>query len=76
MAQDVERVGILRVAGRQDLDRLPVAQGEAQVLGLAVRPDEDGLLRQLGADRSSRVEPSRTFGKLELGGVRQNDLHE
>ena len=76
VAQDVERVGILRVAGRQDLDRLPVLERQAHVLDLAVRPDEDCLLGQLGADRGSRVEPRRTFGKLELGRVGQDDLHD
>ena len=76
VAEDVERVGILRVAGRQDLDRLPVLERQAQVLHLAVRANEHGLLGQLGPDRGSRVEPRRAVGKLELGRVGQNDLHD
>src|SRR5262249_1773334 len=37
MAQDVKRVGIVRVARRQDLDRLPVLERQANILDAAVR---------------------------------------
>src|SRR4029450_10413274 len=37
VARDVERVRVLRVPRRQDLDRLPVRERQAQVLDLAVR---------------------------------------
>ena len=76
VAKDVERVRILRVARRQDLDRLPVLERQAQVLHLAVRADENGLLGQLRADRGGRVEPRRAVGKFELARVGKNDLHE
>jgi hypothetical protein len=62
VAQDVERVGSSRVARGQDLDRLPVLERHAQVLDVAVRADQNGLLGQLRADRGSRVEPRRAVG--------------
>jgi hypothetical protein len=61
MAEDVERVGIFRVARRQDLDRLTVLERQPQILDAAVRAHEHGLLGQLGADRGSSVEACRAF---------------
>ena len=76
VAQDVERVRVVRVARRQDLDRLPVLERQAQVLDLSVRAHEDGLLGQLRPDRGSRVEPRRAVGKFEFRRVGKNDLHD
>ena len=59
VAEDVERVGIVLVAGREDLDRLAVLERQPQVLDAAVRADEDGLLGQLRPDRARGVEARR-----------------
>ena len=75
VAQDVERVGILRVAGRQDLDLLAVLEWRAQVLDEPVRAHEDGLLGQLRPDRARRVETGGAVGKFELRRIGQYDLH-
>jgi len=69
MAQDVERVGIVLVAGREDLDPLPIGERRTHVLDVAVRPDEDGLLGELRSDRARGVEAGRALGQLELGVV-------
>ena len=70
-----ERILVLRVARRQDLDPLAVLEREAQIAYRAVRADEHGLLRELRADRARRVEARGTVGQLELGRVGQHDLH-
>ena len=75
MAQDGERVGIVRVARGQDLDRLAVGERQPQVLHLAVRAHEHRLLGELRPDRARGVEPGRAVGKLELGLVGKDDLH-
>ena len=67
VAEDVERVRILRVARRQDLDRLAVLEREPHVLDTAVRADEHGFLGQFRPDRGSRVEPRCPFRELQLG---------
>ena len=76
VAEDVERVGIVSVARRQDLDRLAVLERQPQVLQLPVRAHENGLLSELGADRGGRVETRRAVGKFEFGGVGKKDLHD
>ena len=58
VAEHGERVRVLGVARRQDLDPLPVRQRQPQVADGPVRAQEDGLLGQLGADRARRVEPT------------------
>ena len=70
-----QRVLVLRVARREDLDALAVREREPQVARRAVRAQEDGLLGELGADRAGCVEPGRALGQLQLGGVRKHDLH-
>ena len=67
VAEHVERVGVARVARRQDLDRLAVLERQAQVLDVAVRADEHRLLGELRPDRARGVEPGRAVGKFELG---------
>ena len=70
VAEDVERVRIVLVAGRQDLDLLAVGERQAQVADVAVRADEHRLLGELRADRaraSSPVAPSGSSSS-ELSG--------
>ena len=67
VAQDVERVRVGGVAHGEDLDVRALDQRRAQVLHLAVGPDQDGLLGELRADRARGVEPGRAVGKFELG---------
>jgi hypothetical protein len=76
VTQDVKRVGIALVARGQDLDRLPVGERRAQVAHLPIRLDEDRLLGELRADRARGVETGRTVGKLQLGAVGEDDLHD
>ena len=75
MAQNRERVGVGRIARRQDLDALAVGKREPQVACLAVDAEEHGLLRQLRADRARGVEAGRAIGKFELRVVWEQDLH-
>ena len=67
MAQDVERVRVGGVAHGEDLDVCALDQRRAQVLHLAVGPDQDRLLGELRPDRTRGVEPGRAVGKFELG---------
>ena len=66
MAQDVERVGVVRVTGGEELDLLAVGERQPQVLHRAVRANEHRLLGELGADRTRGVEPRGAVGKFEL----------
>ena len=75
VAENGERVGILRVARRQDLEPGAVRERQPQVLRHPVGLDEHGLLGELRPDRAGGVEPARAVGKLELGGVGEDDLH-
>jgi hypothetical protein len=75
VTQDVQRVGVVLVARREDLNLLAVAQRQAQVLHVAVRADEHGLLRELRTDRARGVEAGRAVGKFELRVVGQDDVH-
>ncbi len=75
MPEHGERVGILRVARRQDLQLRPVGERQPQILRHAVRLDEHGLLGELRPDRARRVEPARPVGQLELGRVGEDHLH-
>ena len=70
-----ERVGVLRVARREELDGLAVLEREAQVARRAVHAREHGLLGELRPDRARGVEAGRAVGELELGGVGKDDLH-
>src|SRR5215211_2916232 len=45
VAQNMERVGVVAVPSREDLDALAVAQRQPEVAHVAVRADEHGLLR-------------------------------
>ena len=75
MAEDSERVRVVRVAGRQDLDFLAVREWEAQIACRAVHPEQDRLLGELGPDRARGVEAGRAVWEVELGGVGKDDLH-
>ena len=75
VAKHEERVRIARVPRRQELDVLAVGQREPQVARLPVDAGEHGLLGELRADRARRLEAGRAVGKLELGGVGEDDLH-
>src|SRR6266516_2530398 len=76
MAQHRERVGIVLVARRQDLDRLAVIERQPEILDAPVRTYEHRLLGELRTDRARRVEPRRAVGKLEFGVVGKDDFHE
>ena len=65
----VERVGIVLVARRDDLDLLPVLERLAQVLDASVGAQQHRLLGELRPDRARGVEPGRAFGKFEFGFV-------
>ncbi len=75
MAQNRERVRVLAVARRQELDPRTLGERQAQVLDAPVGADEHGLLGELRPDRAGSVEPGRAGGKLELGVVGKDDLH-
>ena len=75
VAEDGERVGILRVARRQDLERRAVGERQPQVLRHPVRLHEHGLLGELRADRARGVEAGGAVGQLELGRVGEDHLH-
>src|SRR5579862_1823751 len=76
VAQDGERIGIVAVARRQDLDRLAVCERQAQVAHVAVRADEHRLLCELGPDRAGRLQPGGTIREVELVAVWEDDLHD
>ena len=75
VAQDVQRVRVVRVARRQDLDRLPVLERQPEILDAPVRAHEHGLLGQLRADRGSRVEAGRAVWKFQFRRVGKKDAH-
>ena len=75
VAEDVERVRVVAVARRQDLERRAVRQRQAEVARLAVDPGEHRLLGELRADRARGVEPARAVGELELGSVGERHVH-
>ena len=66
VAEHGERVGIRRVARRQELDPVAVGERRAQILHRAVRAYEHRLLGELRPDRARGVEAGRAVGKLEL----------
>ena len=75
VAEDVERVRVVAVARREDLDLAAVRERQPQVLDVAVRAHEHRLLGELGADGARGVEPRRAFRQLELRLVGEDDLH-
>ena len=75
VAQHVQRVRVVPVARRQDLDAFAVLERQAQILDAAVRTDEHRLLGELRPDRARGVEAGRAVGELELGVVGQDDPH-
>ncbi len=75
VAKHEERVRVVRVPRRQELDVLAVGQREPHVARLTVDPREHGLLGELRADRTRRLEAGRALGKLELGRVGEDNLH-
>src|SRR5918994_313133 len=76
VAQHEERIRIVRVAGRQDLDRLAVLERQPQVLGGAVLADQHRLLGQLRADRPRGVEAGGAVRKFEFRRVGGNHAHD
>ncbi len=75
VAEHRERVRILGVARRQDLDALAVGQRQPQVANGSVRAHQHGLLGQLRPDRTGGIEAGCSVSELELGGVGEYDLH-
>ena len=75
VAQHGERVGVVRVAGREELDALAVGERQPQVARRTVDPRDDRLLGQLRADRARGVEAAGPVGQLQLGRVGKDDLH-
>ena len=75
VAEHGERVRILRVARRQDLELGAVRERQPQILRHPVGLDEHRLLGELRPDRAGGVEPARAVGQLELGRVGEDDLH-
>ena len=76
VAQHRERVGILPVARREDLDARPVLERQAQVLRRAVvEPHKDGLIGEPRPDRPRGIQRGRAFRQLERGSIRQVDGH-
>ncbi len=75
VAEDVERVGIRGVAGREELHALPVGERQPQVARRAVDAGKDGLLGELRADRARGIDAGRTGWKLELRVVGKDDVH-
>ena len=66
MAEHGERVGVVGVARRQDLDGGAVVERRAEILRLPVDPHEHRLLGELRADRARGVEAGRAVGQFEL----------
>ena len=66
MTKDVQRVRVVAVARREDLDLAAVRQRQPQVLDMAVRANEHRLLGELRADRLRGVETRRPVRQLEL----------
>ena len=75
VAQHGERVGIVAVARREDLERRAVGKRQPEVARLAVDPGQHGLLRELRADRAGGVERARPVGELERRAVWERDVH-
>ena len=76
VAEHVERVGVARVARREDLDRLPVLERQrADPARCAVRADEHRLLGELRPDRARGVEAGRAVGEFELRVVGKENVH-
>ena len=69
VAQDRERIRIVLVTRREDLDRLAVFEGQPQIPHPSIRTDEYGFVRELRPDRTRSVEPSGAGGKFEFGAV-------
>ena len=59
VAEDGERVGVVVVARRQDLERRAVGQRQPEVARLAVDAREHGLLGELRPDRAGGIERAR-----------------
>ena len=75
VTEDGERVGIVVVARREDLERRPVGQRQPEVPGLAVDARENGLLGELRPDRAGGIERARAVGKLERAPVGELHVH-
>jgi hypothetical protein len=66
VAEDGERIRVVLVADGQDLDRLAVAQRQAQILHVSVHAHEHRLLGELRPDCARSVEARSAVGKFEL----------
>ncbi len=75
VAEDGERVRVVVVARRQDLERRAVREREPEVPRLAVDAREHRLLGELGPDRAGGVERARALGELERAPVGERHVH-
>ncbi len=75
VSEDEERVRVSCVARREELDALAVGKRQSKIPRRPVHPGENGLLGELRPDRARRIEAAGAVGKLELGGVGEDDLH-
>src|SRR6266550_2680090 len=75
MPKDIERVRVVLVPRRQDLDLLAVPEGLAQVLNLAVPANQNRLLGELWPDRGSGLEAGRAVRKFKFRVVGKDDFH-
>ena len=75
VAQHPQRVGILPVARREEVDLLAVDERQPQVADAPVRAHEHCLLGELRPDRAGGVQPRRAVGKFEVLAVGKDDPH-
>ena len=75
MPEDGERVGIVAIARREELESRSGRKREPQVAHLAVDPGEHRLLGELRPDRPRGVERASALGQLELGTVGKRHVH-
>ena len=75
VAQHRERVRILAVSRRQDLQASAVRQRQPKVARLTVDAREHRLLREPRPDRAGSVERARSVGKFELRAVGEDHVH-
>ena len=75
MAEHRQRVRIVAVARREDLEARALREGKAEIARLAVHAGEDRLLGELRPDRAGSVERARPVWELERGAVGKRDVH-
>jgi hypothetical protein len=70
-----QRLRVVAIARREDLERRTLGKRKPEVAGLAVHPGENRLLRELRPDRAGSVERTRPVGELERRAVGKRDVH-